>query len=1232
MKKVVGFLLILFFGWNLFAQVDTSYIYNTHTDFGTLDIRITKSETRFYYLQENKTFSFRESAPGVRTNTYLDMTSSWDSSPYTEGNLRERNGNFDYFTMNYRLLFPKNYDTSHSAGYPIIIIMQGAGERGNCWENKCYHADRTWKPNTNLPAAPAEASSMLLNNDHNLMQAGKAHLDARNRAGSRLPDDPTLPATAFPGFVLVPQNLNGWDASSVQDAIRLLRLVLQKYNIDKNRVYIHGLSNGGAGVYEAIKRAPWLFAAALSMSAISDAGIISQNQLQNIAHIPLWIFQGGQDINPTLAKTEGYVRKFKNGGAIVRYTLYPNLGHGTWNTAYREPDFFQWILSKNKSNLHAYGGNSTICLTSEQGVRLELAQGFRAYQWEYNGVIIDDAVHAVYEANVPGAYRARFSRVPNPTEADWNSWSQTVMVAQQEPQQPVVEQVGTLLLKDLNNYAQARLKAPDGYAHYYWYKDGTLMDFAGSEDDTVRFPIFKGGDCTGECTGNGSYTLVTAGYDNCPSLPSEAKQVIFNNQAPLSITAPENFAGQILSLTSARLTWTDASSDETGFEIWRRQVLEPGKYCLWRMLDLTRADVESFIDEALKPSSTYHYKIRAVAQSARSNYAPLASTSYLVINTEADAIEPSTPQNLTATTAAMRSVKLTWDASTDNSGIGQYRIRYQAHTEAAAREVTTGPDQTSYILKDLDLNTLYTFSITAEDLGKNLSGESNSVTFSTQMTGLYYEHSTGAWTDLDDIDWSRPAEFTGTVPNFTLSPRQQDDYFNFKFEGYLYIKTPGDYNFCVNSSDGVRLELDDTRILDWNGLHQEPPGAHNFCSKTHIPRAGPKHIVVKYFEYTGDEYLTVRYKGPDTDMHMIPIPDEMLTSGATLLVETDTEPPSVPQNFAGTLATAMRSAKLSWNASTDSSGIKQYRIYYKGHSEATGREILVGPNETSYLLTDLDLNTAYTFTVRAEDLGENFSAESNPITVTTHMTGLYYEHSLGTWTNLDEIDWSKPAEVTGSASNFTLSPRKQDDYFNFKFEGYLNIKTPGNYGFCISSSDGSRVELDGIEVLHRNDSRVPYSTPIWNCTTRIIDAGGPKHIVVKYFENIGDEYLTIQYMGPDTGDEWVNIPDEALTTGAPPILDTNMETAETPMEVTVFPNPTSQHNIGFKVITKNISPLQVRVIDLMGQEYYRGEFNAHEVTEGVRIAPEVFMADGIYLLLVEQAGDTQRKSVWITNE
>ena len=103
----------------------------------------------------NKTFSFRETDEG-RTNSYLKMT-AWDSKPYGQGNMRERNDSSDQFVMNYRLLAPQNYDAYFPEGYPLVVVMHGFLERGNCAEVKCYHADKEYSPNKNLPPASTAA-------------------------------------------------------------------------------------------------------------------------------------------------------------------------------------------------------------------------------------------------------------------------------------------------------------------------------------------------------------------------------------------------------------------------------------------------------------------------------------------------------------------------------------------------------------------------------------------------------------------------------------------------------------------------------------------------------------------------------------------------------------------------------------------------------------------------------------------------------------------------------------------------------------------------------------------------------------------------------------------------------------------------------------------------------------------------------------------------------------------
>lgn len=877
--------------WNVisYGQVDTSFVYNTSMPYGTLDIRLAKSSTRYYYLQPGKTFSFRESAPGVKTNSFHDMT-NWDSSPYTEGNMREKNGSNDYYVMNYRLLFPQNYNANFAAGYPLIVMMHGLGERGNCWDTKCYHADKNWNATANSPAAPNTATHPLLNNDHNLLHGGKQHLEARNKAGNKQPNDPTLPEWSFPGIVLFPQNMNGWTGSSVHDALRMIRLVIKKYNVDPDRVYIHGLSNGGYGVYEAIKRAPWLFAAALPMSAVSDASINSQGLAPSIARIPLWIFQGGQDLDPKPSKTEGFIRKFRDAGAVVRYTKYDHLGHGVWNTAYKEPDFFSWMLSKRRNNLHAFAGVPNICTTNGQGARLSMPEGFRKYQWELNGSVISGATSASYVATTAGTYRGRYSSLTNPSSSDWYPWSAPVTVTAQAPPKPVLVQGGTMILRDLNRANNAYLSSATKFEYYYWYKDGVKQNLA----DTVRFAMFKAGDCSSvPCVGNGLYTLRVANLDGCPSPPSDAKSIIFNDQAPENLSAATNFRSTGTTPSSVSLAWTDAASGEIAYEIWRRKVTGPSTFSTWSMAGITNANATSFTDTGLEPSTNYQYKVRAVSGTGRSNYTPSSTNSTLEVVTQGDTSPPTKPSNVVAAQSGIGRIKVTWSAATDNTGIQEYIITHT--TGSTSVSVPTGSPLTTYELTGLSINKTYSITVRARDFGGNLGSNSSAASADTYVNGLYYEHTTGAWSDLDDINWST-YEYSGTIKSFALSPKVQDDYFNFKFDGYVYIQTPGNYYFSTSSNEGSRLELKGSIIVDNDGIH----GTRTRESTVQNLTSGGHRISVKYFEYDGGEILRVSYKGPDTGNEWVYIPESALKSGNTsaasvgepiILVELEQEDP-----------------------------------------------------------------------------------------------------------------------------------------------------------------------------------------------------------------------------------------------------------------------------------------------------------------------------------------------------
>lgn len=949
MKNLVGLCraLLLFLCVPAFSQVDTTYIYNASMPYGTLDIRIAKSATRYYYLQEDVTFSFRESAPGVKTNTYRDMT-SWNSAPFREGNLREKNGNNDYFIMNYRFLLPNNYNPNFQPGYPVIIMFHGLGERGNCWDDNCYWGTGSWNPNTNNPPAPTAAAHNLLNNDHNLLHGGSKHLGAVNLAGSKLPDDPTLSPNAFPGIVIFPQNLNGWSNASVQDAIRLLRLMIKKYNVDENRVYIHGLSNGGGAVFQAIKRAPWLFAAALGMSAINDGGIVNDGMAPEVAKIPMWVFQGGQDLNPTPSRTYRMIRRFEEAGASVRYSFYAHLGHGTWNTAYNEKDFFSWILSHRKNNPHIYYGNPVICNTTGAGVKLSYSAGFPAYQWERDGVVISGANASQYIADTPGSYRGRFSRVTNPGENDWEPWSKAVVVTEISPAKPVVNAIGSTHLRGpglpgntANN--SVTLQAAEQAELYTWYKDGQVMNFSFTDvNDTLRSITLT----SSNTSANGAYTMV-ASYSYCPSPPSDPVQLFFNNSAPQNMTfdaTAANFKGTVMP-SGIFLSWKDVVSNETGYEIWRRKSGTTD----FKFAGRAPKDAISFYDGPLEPSTTYQYKIRAISSTGASNYVPSNDLNVnYEITTGGDQTAPLAPQDLVMTTNTLSSISLSWKPAEDNTVIKEYIISYGANS------VSTGGPQTTFTINGLPPNTTYAVSVKAVDFAGHVSAPSNQIMASTYVLGLYYKHSTGAWTDLDDPSlistWNKP-EFTGKVNNFTLAPRTQEDFFNFQFTGYFDIPVSGNYVFRLSSDDGSRMLLDNAMIIDNDGPH----GNIARFSDTLFLNAGPHPLEVQYFDYTGTQTLSVQYKGPDISGSFVAIPDSLLRSGRYVAPT----PPSAPANLQAVTA-GMKQINLAWTYTTAGEAEIYRSLTSNGVFAIVGRT-----NATSFSDTTLAPNTTYYYKLKA---------------------------------------------------------------------------------------------------------------------------------------------------------------------------------------------------------------------------------------------------------------------------
>ncbi|SFT14195.1 fibronectin type III domain-containing protein [Paenibacillus sp. BC26] len=92
----------------------------------------------------------------------------------------------------------------------------------------------------------------------------------------------------------------------------------------------------------------------------------------------------------------------------------------------------------------------------------------------------------------------------------------------------------------------------------------------------------------------------------------------------------------------------------------------------------------------------------------------------------------------------------------------------------------------------------------------------------------------------------------------------------------------------------------------------------------------------------------------------------------------DTQAPTAPSSLTSPTKNDT-SVSLSWSASSDNVGVTGYNIY----NGSTLAGTTTGVSATSFTVTGLASNTAFTFTVKAKDASNNISAASNSLTVTT---------------------------------------------------------------------------------------------------------------------------------------------------------------------------------------------------------------------------------------------------------
>ena len=198
--------------------------------------------------------------------------------------------------LRYLLGLPADYEKKADSRWPLVLFLHGSGERGDDLEKVKIHG-------------PPK-----------LLAAGKD----------------------LSAVVVSPQCPTGtrWNADELA---KLVDHVANTYRVDRQRLYVTGLSMGGAGTWSLITAYPDKFAAAIPICGRGDEAAAPK-----LAKLPIRVFVGGKDSERTVINCQEMTAALKKAGGDAELKLYPDLEHDCWTVTYDNPEVWKWLLAQKR--------------------------------------------------------------------------------------------------------------------------------------------------------------------------------------------------------------------------------------------------------------------------------------------------------------------------------------------------------------------------------------------------------------------------------------------------------------------------------------------------------------------------------------------------------------------------------------------------------------------------------------------------------------------------------------------------------------------------------------------------------------------------------------------------------------------------------------------------------------------------------------------------------------------
>jgi poly(3-hydroxybutyrate) depolymerase len=165
------------------------------------------------------------------------------------------------------------------------------------------------------------------------------------RSGETNPEDLRFfPVARDPGFIVAAPFARGmmnYQGVAERDVYDMLADVERRFPVDPDRVYLTGVSMGGAGALRLALTRPDVWA---GVAAVCPAILIGLDDLApNALNLPVRLYHGEQDPIVPVANSRMWQRRLVDAGVAAEYIEYPGLRHDAWDLAYRGGAVFEWF-------------------------------------------------------------------------------------------------------------------------------------------------------------------------------------------------------------------------------------------------------------------------------------------------------------------------------------------------------------------------------------------------------------------------------------------------------------------------------------------------------------------------------------------------------------------------------------------------------------------------------------------------------------------------------------------------------------------------------------------------------------------------------------------------------------------------------------------------------------------------------------------------------------------------